>query len=67
MNCVECNETEFDQNLYCLHCGRRNYLKKCPTCKGSGWTNKYYRGKCRDCSGTGIELTPTPPRSNASG
>ena len=25
MNCVECNEQEFDQDLYCLHCGRRNY------------------------------------------
>ena len=23
--CVECGETEFDKDLYCLHCGRRNY------------------------------------------
>lgn len=24
-SCVECGETEFDEDLYCLHCGRRNY------------------------------------------
>ena len=23
--CVECGEIEFDKDLYCLHCGRRNY------------------------------------------
>lgn len=27
LQCVECGKTDFDADLYCLNCGRKNHLE----------------------------------------